>query len=655
VSGEALLLVAAGPGASAYRIDDGSRLFHASSEDLFGRLAAGSLAGEAVVVAPTARGPLRLWRLADGGRIAEWRPREVDLVDALALVELRSGQSVVVAGSRVVWPADGGGERVGAVEVWAIDGPEPRLVRTLEGPTGPAPGSREAGVTKIVRIAPVTYRGTPMLVVVGWDGSIRLSDPETGTAVLDVPGGWGPVSDLAAATTSAGLALVLSGDGIVRVVHVAGDGSWTGATLPVGHGKGFTPVAAGEIAGERVCASVGADHRVRIWRLSDAALLAEAPVALEGDAVTGLAVTTSGGEPVVVTGDSRGTVRVWPYRALAEAAEARGSAGHIEAVHALRAPGQCRLVTRERSGKVALWNASDGSRLRPAWLAGEEPVRLAAGMLGDRPVVALLDRSGVLRASFADDGAPCGRPIRLAGVSLDLPIGFCAWRGRPHAAAVLHWREMALYDLESGDLVGVAPVGANEWSSRFMSPEKPVVPPWSFVLVPSEWGPLAVTFGYPDCFEAWPLTSEAQTAGSDRGLAETAVTVAPGLQFLVERPLATGTVRAAAACTAGDRPLVAAWRYGDAVLRLYDVTERQPVGEPLPASDLGAIACAEDRGEVLVAAGTPRGEIRLWRGAELRLTVHTNCALHGLALLGTDGLAIAASEGLMVLRLSEHG
>ena len=218
------------------------------------------------------------------------------------------------------------------------------------------------------------------LASAGDDGTVRLWDADSGTALATLRGHEGWVRAVAFDPTEGRLASA-GQDGAVRLWDAA-----TGAELATlrGH-EGWVLAVAFDPAGGRL-ASAGEDGTVRLWDATSGAERAT----LSGHESAVLAVAFDpAGERLASAGDD-GTVRLWDATSGAELAKLRG---HEDGVSALAFdPAGGRLASAGDDGTVRLWDVASGAE--HATLRGHE-----------RWVTALaFDPTGGRLASAGDDG-----------------------------------------------------------------------------------------------------------------------------------------------------------------------------------------------------------------------------------------------------------
>ncbi|MEU9575397.1 P-loop NTPase fold protein [Streptomyces massasporeus] len=263
--------------------------------------------------------------------------------------------------------------------------------------------------------------GQPVLATGGEDGTVRLWDPTTGTALGDPMtghtqpltgpadglwwGDWGGVDGRAVLAWA-------SHDGTVGLWHPA-TGRRLGDPL-TGHGASIRWGSWGSADGRPVLATGGHDFTVRLWDPTTGTAL--------GDPMTGhTALSWWGawgsvrGQPVLATGGLDGTVRLWdPTTRSALGDPMTGHAGRTVrwgAWHSLHS--RTVLATGGSDGTVRLWDPTTGTALGDPMTGHTGTVTWGAWQdsLGDQPVLATGGHDGTVRLWDPTTGTALGDPM----------------------------------------------------------------------------------------------------------------------------------------------------------------------------------------------------------------------------------------------------
>ena len=314
---------------------------------------------------------VRVWRLADGSPVGEPLRGHDGAVYAVAVGTLRDGTPVVVSG---------GDE--GTVRVW----------RLADGSPVGEPLRGHDGTVHAVAMG-MLADGTPVAVSGGCDKTVRLWRLADGSPVGEpLRGHRDGVHAVAVGALGDGTPVVVSGsgfpEGTMRLWRLA-DGSPVGEPLR-GHDGTVHAVAMGMLADGTPVVVSGKGGSVQVWRLADGAPVGEPlrgddgprpGVALRNLAdgttvvvgrdglVHAVAVGMLGDRaPVVVSGDSEGSVQVWRLADGTPAEEVL--AGHDGAVYAVAmgmlADGTPVAVSGGGDKTVRVWRLADGMPPFPA-------------------------------------------------------------------------------------------------------------------------------------------------------------------------------------------------------------------------------------------------------------------------------------------------
>lgn len=290
------------------------------------------------------------------GKVVKYLDAEAQAGPLLSVhsVAITHDGRTIVSGHEIGNPFD----RTGAIAVWRLS--TGVLVRTIG----------DIGVMRVwcVAISPddrTVVSGSP-------DDTIRVWNLSTGALVRTLPvagsGDTGHGGNVYSVAISPDGGTLVSGGGdttvrvwslstgrLVRTLPVAGD---------AGHMNAVRSVAISPY-GATVVASGGDDGTIKVWRLSDGALLHT--LAGHANGVRSVAITADGG--TLVSGGGDNAVKMWdlatgaPVRTLP--VPGRGDAGHTGGVRSVAiSPDGGTVASGSADKTIKLWNLSTGALVR---------------------------------------------------------------------------------------------------------------------------------------------------------------------------------------------------------------------------------------------------------------------------------------------------
>ena len=98
----------------------------------------------------------------------------------------------------------------------------------------------------------------------------------------------------------------------------------------------------------------------------------------------------------------------------------------------------------------------------------------------------------------------------------------------------------------------------------------------------------------------------------------------------------------------------------DRTVRLWDLSNRQPIGAPLTGhtAEVNAVAVGELNGSTIIASGSSDNTVRIWRTASLdadgfdaQLTINLAASVYGISIVRSQSLICATELGVVSMRL----
>jgi len=363
-----------------------------------------------------------------------------------------------------------------------------------------------------------------------------------------------------------------------------------------GHTGWVIAVAAGTLPdGTPVIISGGTDGTVRVWRTADGTKVGKPLTGHVGWVIAVAAGTLPDGTPVIISGGWDGTVRVWRTADGTPVGEAlTGHVGWVIAVAAGTLPdGTPVIISGGTDGTVRVWRTADGTPVgKPLTGHVGWVIAVAAGTLPDgTPVIISGGNDGTVRVWRTADGTPVGEPLTchsgwgssnlvIAVAAGALPGGTPVIISGGHGVRVRVWR-----------LADRTPVGE----------------------------PLTVVTGQVRAVAAGALPDGTPViiSGSDGtvGVWRTADGTPVGEPLTGHR----GQVTAVAAGALPDGTPVIISGGTDGTVRVWRTADRPSVGEPLTGHDHGVTAVAAGAlpdGTPVIISGGSDGTVGVWRTAD---------------------------------------
>ncbi len=413
-------------------------------------------------------------------------------------------------------------------------------------------------------------------------------------------------------------------------------------------------VAVGELNGCPVIVSGGEDRTVRVWDLESGQPVL-GPLTGHHGPVSAVTVGERHGRPVIVSGSEDGTVRVWdlesgqPVLVIGQLTDDRpgfGPANRVKAVAVGERHGRPVIVSGSSDGTVRVWDLESGHpALKPlsGGILGVNAV--AVGELNGRPVIVSGGDDGTVRVWDLESGQLVLKP--LSGHDRVSAVAVGELNGRPVIVSGGHDETVRVWDLESGQPVldpltghhgAVSAVAVGELNGR----------------------PVIVSGGWDWALRVWDLESGqpvlviGQLSGHDNGLTAVAVGVRHGCPVIVSgswdrtvrvwelegnEPVLdppTGHDVGASAVALSERhgrpAVVSVDGYG---IRVRDLESGEPVPGP-PGGHHGGlthIAVGVRHGRPVIVAGRD-GTVRVWDLESGQLVLGPLTGHHGPVAVG---------------------
>lgn len=277
---------------------------------------------------------------------------------------------------------------------------------TSETPNRRRPGLKLGSHGGVVRaLALGSVAGRAVLLSAGVDGVVRRWDAKTGAAI--------------------GEPLLCNGHGVevLRSYSAHRDFSFAFKDEYYEHRGGMYALALGDVAGNAVIVTVGADGTIRRWEAGSGAAIGVPIEGCSGE-LNAVALGEVKGRAVIITSGEDGTVRRWDAKSgEAIGAPLRIASPEITAVALGQLGGRTIIVaanhtfTRVREerkwvAEVQQWDAETGSALgAPITLLGPWGKAVALGKFGVRDVIALASSDDKLLVWDAKTGAEISASI----------------------------------------------------------------------------------------------------------------------------------------------------------------------------------------------------------------------------------------------------
>jgi WD40 repeat protein len=363
------------------------------------------------------------------------------------------------------------------------------------------------------------------------------------------------------------------------------------------------------------------------------------------DAVRAVALGELNGNPAVVSGGEDGTVRV---SELTQDTSTSGGHGHARHVHYPRAvavgelSGRPVVVSGGWDGTLQVWDLADGTPIGDPLVGhvqnsyGSSDVRaVAVGRLGGRPVAVSGGADGTVRVWDLTRGTPIGDPLThdedYDSYSDVRAVTLGTWEGSPVIVSIFG------STVRVWDLARQTPIG------------EPIPGPALGVPRYGLQGIYALAVGYRS---GRAVIVSGSATGTVR-VSDLALGTPVGDPLISEQYDALGTQIGISAIAVGDwagRQVVVAG-YGETV-RIWDLEDGTPVGDPFTGHKVSALAVAESAGNPAIVSSGYDGTVRLWDAtSNQKKIVEVGASINSLALTPTGKCVLSCSMGVVVLDL----
>jgi WD40 repeat protein len=389
----------------------------------------------------------------------------------------------------------------------------------------------------------------------------------------------------AAAADLYGRPVIITGssDCTVRVWDLA-TGTATGEPL-TGHTGSVNAVAAAELDGRPVIISGSSDQTVRVWDLATGTATGHAFTVgdrhpLYTRAVNTVLVAELDGRPVIISGSSDCTVRVWDLATGTATGEPlTGHGGPVNAMAAAELDGRPVIISGSDDQTVRVWDLATGTAIGEPLTGHSGPVNaMAAAELDGRPVIISGSIDQTVRAWELATGGAAGEP--LAGhTGYVLTVAAAELDGRPVVISGSSDHTVGVWDLVAST-AGDPFTGHSDWVRAVAAAEL-------------NGRPMVISGGDDQTIRVRDLATGAA----------------------ISRPLTghTGGVLAVAATELDGRPVIISGS-SDRTVRVWDLATGAAIGEPLTghSGHILAVTTAELDGRPVIISGSSDCTVRVW-------------------------------------------
>ena len=358
-------------------------------------VATGTVEGRQIIVSGSRDGTVRVWDLDTGEPIGPALHDPTDSVNAIAIGVIGE-QSVIVSG-----------DDESTILIWDLD------LATLASGTQPTPRRLPGWHPDAVHAVAIgTLEWGPIIVSGGWDGTVRILDPNTGWPIGQPLKQALPIRALALGHAEGRRVIAFGGDD--RTVRVWNPPTGTPISdASIGEEDAVNTVAVGALGDEPVVASGADDGTIGLWNLDTGKPL-ETQVHSHRGAVNAVSIDTIGGQTLLASGGRDHAIKVWDLGADRPSTWQPTELG--DAVNAvtigMQSDGQPVLVTGGADTMIRIWDLTTGALIGRPFVDHTAPVNaVALATLGGRMVVVSGSDDGTVRISDLAKRKPIDRPL----------------------------------------------------------------------------------------------------------------------------------------------------------------------------------------------------------------------------------------------------
>ncbi|MGW1564474.1 caspase family protein [Streptomyces sp. NPDC002144] len=395
-----------------------------------------------------------------------------------------------------------------------------------------------------------------------------------------------------------------------------------------GHTREVHAVACTVLDDRPVVVTGGSDNTVRVWDLATGQQLGQ-PLTGHTHGVSAMACTVLDDRPVAVTGGDDNTVRVWDLATGQQLGEPlTGHTGWVYAVACTVLDDRPVAVTGGFDNTVRVWDLATGQQLGEPLTGHTRGVYAVACTVLDGAAVAVTGGDdNTVRVWDLATGQQIGQPL-TGHTGWVYAVACTVLDDRPVAVTGGDDNTVRVWDLATGQQIGQPLTGHTRGV-------------YAVACTVLDGAAVAVTGDDDGAVRVWDLATGQQLGqpltGHTHGVSAVACTVLDGAavavtgdddgtvrvwnlatgswDMTISEPLTghTGTVYAVA-CTVLDGAAVAVTGDDDGAVRVWDLATGQQIGQPLTGhtGTVHVVACTVLDGAAVAVTGGEDGTVRMW-------------------------------------------